>query len=63
MDYTQLSILEVAKLLREGKVTSLELTKQALQMAKEKESFNALTQVFEEDALKQAALVDEMFKS
>lgn len=63
MDYTQLSILEVAKLLREGKVTSLELTKQALQMAKEKERFNALTQVFEEDALKQAALVDEMFKS
>ena len=36
MDYTQLSILEVAKLLREGKVTSTELTKQALNVAKEK---------------------------
>ena len=39
MDYTQLSILEVAKLLREGKVTSTELTKQALNVAKEKAEY------------------------
>ncbi len=39
MDYTKLSILELAKLLREGKVTSVELTKQVL--AKIKATFGA----------------------
>lgn len=63
MDYTKLSILEVAKLLREGKVTSVELTKQALQVAQEKEFLGALNSVFCEEALKKAEEVDQMFKS
>ena len=57
MDYTKLSILEVAKLLREGKVTSVELTKQALQVAQEKEFLGALNSVFCEEALKKASVL------
>ena len=63
MDYTKLSILEVAKLLREGKVTSVELTKQAIAVAEEKEFLGALTTLFKEDALKKAEEIDEMFKA
>ena len=63
MDYTKLSILEVAQLLREGKVTSVELTKQAIAVAEEKEFLGALTTLFKEDALKKAEEIDEMFKA
>ena len=63
MDYTKLSILEVAKLLREGKVTSVELTKQAIAVAEEKDFLGALTTLFKEDALKKAEEIDEMFKA
>ncbi len=61
MDYTKLSILEVASLLREGKVTSVELTKQVLAKIKENEHLHALNCVMEEYALKKAEEVDKMF--
>ena len=61
MDYTKLSILEVAKLLREKKVTSEELTKQVLENIKQKENLHALNFVCEEYALKKAKEVDKLF--
>lgn len=62
MDYTKLSILEVAKLLRNGTVSSEELTKQVLQKIKEKENLHALNFVCEEYALSKAKEVDKLFK-
>ena len=61
MDYTTLSIVEVAKLLREKKVTSVELTKQVLAKIKENEHLHALNSVMEEYALAKANEVDKMF--
>ncbi len=61
MDYTKLSILEVAKLLREGKVTSVELTQQVLNEIYKNKHLNAINSVMEEYALAKAKEVDKMF--
>lgn len=60
MDYTKLSLLEVADLLRTKKVTSVELTKQCLENIKNNKNLNALNLVCEEYALNQAKKVDEL---
>lgn len=63
MDYTKLSILEVAKLLRSGEVTSEQLTLQVLDKIKASEHLHALTCVCAEYALNKAKEVDKLFKS
>ena len=63
MDYTKLSILEVAKLLRSGEVTSEQLTLQVLDKIKANEHLHALTCVCAEYALNKAKEVDKLFKS
>lgn len=61
MDYTELSILEVAKLLREGKVTSVELTTQVLEKINKNKHLNAINSVMEDYALSKAREVDKLF--
>jgi len=60
MDYTKLSLLEVSSLLQEGKVTSVELTKQCLNNIEQNKRLNALNSVCSEFALEQAQKVDKM---
>ena len=60
MDYTKLSLLEVSSLLLEGKVTSVELTKQCLNNIEQNKRLNALNSVCSEFALEQAQKVDKM---
>lgn len=60
MDYTKLSILEVSKLLKDKKVTSVELTKQCLKNIEQKQGLNALNLVCAQYALDQAEKVDAM---
>ncbi len=60
MDYTKLSLLEVAELLKQQKVTSVELTEQCLANIENNKHLNALNSVTKEYALNQAKLVDAM---
>lgn len=62
MDYTKLSLTQVADLLNEGKVTSVKLTKQCLDKIDSQSDLNAFNTVFYEEALKQAQKVDDMRK-
>jgi len=60
MDYTSLSLYEVSKLLKERKVTSLELTKQCLDKIEENKDLNALISVRREEALIDAEKADKI---
>ncbi len=62
MDYTKLSILEIVELLKSGKVTSEEITRQCLNNIKNTKDLNALNAVFEDDAIKLAKQYDERRK-
>ena len=59
MDYTSLSLYEISKLLKERKVTSVELTKQCLDRIEEKRGLNALISIRSE-ALEDAKKADEI---
>lgn len=61
MDYMKMSIQAVAKLLREGEVTSEQLTMQALENIEKQGHLNAIISQ-NSDALKQAKAVDKMLK-
>ena len=60
MDYTNLSLYEISNLLKERKVTSLELTKQCLEKIEKNKNLNALISVRHEDAIKDAIKADEI---
>ncbi|MBE5746328.1 MAG: Asp-tRNA(Asn)/Glu-tRNA(Gln) amidotransferase subunit GatA [Clostridiales bacterium] len=60
MNYTELSLYEVSKLLKERKVTSVELTKQCLENIKKNSHLNAVLSVREEEALLDAEKADKI---
>lgn len=60
MDYTSLSLYEVSKLLKERKVTSVELTKQCLDNIEKNKDLNAVLSVRREEALKEAETADKI---
>lgn len=59
---TDLSILQVVDMLRDGKVTSVELTKECLNRIEETKNLNALISVDEKIALVQAEFADKRIK-
>lgn len=59
MDYTKLSLLEVSKKIHAREVTSLEVTKQTIEVIKANQKLNALNSCYFEDALKKAQEVDQ----
>lgn len=61
MTYLHLSIQEVAKLLREGKVTSTELIEECFENIEKNKDINALNSTYKEMAISQAKIVDEKF--
>lgn len=62
MDYTKLSLIEIADLLNAGKVTSEEVTRQCLNVINETKDINALISVFEDEAIEKAKLIDQKRK-
>lgn len=60
MDYTSLSLYEVSKLLKERKVTSVELTKQCLDKIEKNKDLNALISIRGEEALLDAEKADKI---
>ena len=62
MEYRHLSVHELHNLLLEGKVTPLELVKEALELAK-KDDNNAFEYICEEEALKKVELLDASKKN
>lgn len=63
MNYADLTILEVSKLLREKKVTSEELVNVCVQNIKDTADLNALNSTRFEEAILEAKAVDKMFES
>ena len=63
MNYLKLSLYEVSNLLKEHKVTSVELTKQCIEEIKRNKHLNALISTRFEDALIEAEKADEILKS
>ncbi len=61
MEYNTLSLLEHIDLLKQGKVTSEELTKYYISKCKEMEKYNAVLEIFD-DAIDNAKAMDEKIK-
>ena len=60
MDILSLSLFEISQLLKERKITSVELVKKCFENIKQNEKLNALISTREEDALKEASLADKI---
>jgi len=60
MDYTNLSLYEISKLLKERKVTSVELTKQCLDKIEKNKDLNALISIRGREALLEAEKADKI---
>ena len=62
MQFEKLSLLEIVDLLKNGKVTSQELTKYFIDKTEEKKDLNAIIEVFS-DAMQNAKIADEKLKN
>lgn len=62
MQFEKLSLLEIVDLLKNGKVTSQELTKYFIDKTEEKKDLNAIIEVFG-DAMQNAEIADEKLKN
>ena len=62
MQFEKLSLLEIVDLLKNGKVTSQELTKYFIDKTEEKKDLNAIIEVFS-DAMQNAEIADEKLKN
>ena len=58
MDYLNLNLFEVSELLKQGKVSSEELTKQCLKQIERTWGLNALNEVYADLAVKRAKEID-----
>ena len=62
MKFEELSLIELASMLQEQKVSSVEVTKYFINRCKEKENLHAVLEVFD-DAIAQAEAMDEKIKN